>query len=166
MLKIISITENPRRKKRKAKKVCRRKVIRARKNPSEKHHLNVCAANVGLKRKFGESNLALSKRIAKQAKKEFPKHFPKKKVRTKIIRARKNMGPRPFRAAEPHRTVIAGIFFPAKSNKPKTVYFTGKGFSRKREDAQLFSGDGAKFEAKRILPMLPPKIERIWTQAA
>lgn len=76
--------------------------------------------------------------------------------RKKIVRLRKNPP-----ARKKHETMISGLIRTDRRKKFKTVYFTGTGFSRKKDDAKCFAGSAAKHEARRILPILPPQIYSI-----
>lgn len=80
------------------------------------------------------------------------------KARRKILRAKKNPPVRKL-----HETIIVGYSHYHDWDKPnsKRYYFNGEGFTRKRSEAKIFSGDGAKLEAKRMLQYLPQGIYAI-----
>jgi hypothetical protein len=103
-----------------------------------------------IKRRVKRKRAVIHKRKAKRTKKR------------KVIRARKN----PPRALKRHETIIVGFASWGHPRKAKRVYFTGKSFSRNKDDAKLFPGDAAKYEAHRILPMLPYAIKRIMVEKA
>lgn len=99
-----------------------------------------------------------AKRFKKAARivKKLRKRIKKAKT-AKIVRVRKN----PVRV---HRTMIVGYRSVLKrKGKLKGVryYFTGTGFSKDREAAEIFAGDKAKMTAHRIVSQLPSVIERI-----
>lgn len=175
MLKIIKINGNPKRKKRMAKKK-RRKVICAKKNPIKiGDTVKINAPGLPGNGKTGkvlgihrdhyqiESGPNEHKNYMHPASRltvvrKNPRKTKKRRIR--IIRARKNRA-----RMEPTRYLIAGIFLPRRGFQ-KTVYFTGESFSLNRGKAKTFTHDAANSEAKRIVSMLPPKIDRIWTTAA
>jgi hypothetical protein len=133
------------------------------------------AAQAYVKEFGGNWHTMFSINARKEAAKEFQDHYEdelrdtfnknpkrKKKLRTrrKILRVKRNRA-----SMGSSRSVIAGIFLPRKGFQ-KTVYFNGQGFTLNRGQAKTYSSTEAQSEAKRILPMLPPKIDRIWTQVA
>lgn len=118
---------------------------------------------MGLKIISTRKNPRIRKKLrrGKLRKKKFVTAKPRKR-RRRIIRVRKNMTrPRLPR----HETMIVGFLRGSGGKIGGTrVYFTGTGFSRKRQDTKIFPGDGAKSEAKRILPILPRQLYGIQVQ--
>lgn len=116
------------------------------------------SANIAHEIREGKSTkqavaIALHKAGIKRRKARRPKRKKTMRAKRKIIRARRN---------PPHKTMIVGF----KSKTGKRLYYTGTGFSRLEKDAHIFPGDAARFEAKRILPLLPPSIYGITVEKA
>ena len=91
------------------------------------------------------------------------KYRVKKRRKNCIVRVRKNS------MRKKHETMIVGYLrkdLKYSGFDANRYYYNGQGFTRWKKDAKIFSGDAARFEAKRILPKLPPalygiKVERV-----
>jgi hypothetical protein len=133
MIEIVRITKNPKRKKRPNK-------IFGKKRPNKI---------------FGKKKRTKVTLIVKNPKRKTLKTLS----RVKIIPVKRN----PVRKT--YQTMIVGYAVERSEfygrRKTKRYYFTGNGFSKKKDDAKIFQGDGAKMEAKRIQPLLPMKILKI-----
>jgi hypothetical protein len=83
------------------------------------------------------------------------------KPRVKIIPVKRNPT-HPMR--KKYQTMIVGLVRGMSGQRYKRMYFTGKGFSNSAEDAKIYPGSVGKLEAKRILPMLPNRVARIYVE--
>ncbi len=88
-------------------------------------------------------------------KKKIACRKPKRIKKRKVIRAKKN--PPTWKRYE---TLIVG-YDHGRGKHVKRYWYTGKSFSRNRDDAKIFAGDAAKMEARRIINSLPPAIYAI-----
>lgn len=163
-LKILSLHENPKKK--------RVRKIRKRKAPRPKIKIvKTVYGSSGEKRLWRYVNgkrRYLSKKQEKRHRIQMMEKNPakRKKRRTRIIRARKNKRGDISQYLRPtHRYLISAIGI--IDRRQRTMYFTGQGFSDQRGKAKIFTSEAAvKSEAKRIQPLLPRDIDRIWTELA
>lgn len=108
-------------------------------------------------RRHRKSKIKTRSRRKKKIACRKPKRKMKRIKKRKVIRARKN---------PPHKTIIVGFTSHHREPRGKRYYYTGDGFNRLRSRAKVFAGDGARFEAKRILPVLPKEIYGITVEKA
>lgn len=96
-------------------------------------------------------------KLKKHKTRKIRKRIIKRTKNCTVVRIKKNPA-----ARKKHLTVIVGY----GRTKGKRTYFTGTGFSKLRAEAKKFSGDAARHEARRILPMLPNAIYGIKVENA
>lgn len=163
MLQIIAVGKNPK------KKEISKRLWRIRQGKSEAkvrgdtyEDAKERAAQIGFKK---PSSIVLIEN-PKRKKRMTVKRKAKAKRKRKVICAKKNPPgiARPARMTRKrHETIIVGYStYPGPDyNKPKRWFYDGVGFTRKKEKAMRFAGDGAKAEAKRIQYQLPREIYAI-----
>lgn len=192
MLKIVQITENPKRKRTKKKMRIKKRKTKARvtivrKNPlgdriawkgnrgkspvgdyfvkknailkGYKVYFNNTKHIKGLKKRI-EIGRALSPVKAKALATDHVKYVRELAgtyKQAKVTRALANP------ARKKHQTMIIGMV-KMRDKKYKRAFYTGRGFSFKREDAKIFPGDGARMEAKKISNCLPPRVHTLYME--
>ena len=166
-LKIIKTSKNPKRKTRK---------VKMRRNPKTKYRAFADGQSAWRTGKYidkdnpyknGTANYSIWQKGYIQAAQRPNLHFSQSiKLKLKYRRVKKN----PIKRKR-HETIITAFVInrgDRKTHKKAVRYYLakeGNRFSRFRNEAKIFPGDAGKLEAKRILPYLPPNIERIQVES-